>query len=170
MHSVRAACSVLVRCKGCATSVCTAHVRKNSVINQGVATCSRCTVNIGANFANSRPTFHYQEAQMRSTRSTQSRLDSTAALFGSTIEWYDFFVYGTAAATVFGPLFFAKSDPSTGLLAAFATFAVGFAARPIGGAVFGHIGDRFGRKRALLATLTIMGAATTLIGFLPTYA
>jgi MFS family permease len=107
---------------------------------------------------------------MRSTRSTQSRLASTAALFGSTIEWYDFFVYGTAAATVFGPLFFAKSDPSTGLLAAFATFAVGFAARPIGGAVFGHIGDRFGRKRALLATLTIMGAATTLIGFLPTYA
>jgi predicted MFS family arabinose efflux permease len=91
-------------------------------------------------------------------------------LFGSTIEWYDFFVYGTAAATVFGPLFFSKSDSTTGLLAAFATFAVGFLARPVGAAIFGHIGDRFGRKRALIATLSIMGAATTLIGLLPTYA
>jgi hypothetical protein len=107
---------------------------------------------------------------MQSSRRTQSRLASTAALFGSTIEWYDFFVYGTAAATVFGPLFFSKSDPMTGLLAAFATFAVGFLARPLGGAIFGHIGDRFGRKRALIATLSIMGAATTLIGLLPTYA
>jgi len=107
---------------------------------------------------------------MKSSSRSQSRLASTAALFGSTIEWYDFFVYGTAAATVFGPLFFSKADPTTGLLAAFATFAVGFLARPLGGLFFGHLGDRFGRKRALLATLTIMGLATTAIGFLPSYA
>ncbi len=93
-----------------------------------------------------------------------------AAFVGTTIEWYDFFIYGTAAALVFGPLFFAEATPFVATLAAFGTFAVGFLARPLGGLVFGHIGDRLGRKRALVVTLVMMGLATTGIGLLPTYA
>jgi MFS family permease len=95
---------------------------------------------------------------------------AAAAFAGTTIEWYDFFVYSTASALVFPQLFFPNSDPTVGLLASFATFAVGFLARPFGGFLFGHLGDRFGRKRALIATLLLMGTATTAIGFLPTYA
>src|SRR5579883_1783594 len=95
---------------------------------------------------------------------------AVAAFIGTTIEWYDFFIYGTAAALVFGELFFPNSNAFVGLLASFATFAVGFFARPFGGFVFGHLGDRIGRKRALIATLLIMGAATTGVGFLPTFA
>lgn len=94
-----------------------------------------------------------------------------ASVAGNALEWYDFFLYSTAAALVFGELFFPKgTNPLLGTLAAFAGFAVGFAARPIGGIVFGHLGDRYGRKRALVWTLSIMGAATFLIGLLPTYA
>jgi MHS family shikimate/dehydroshikimate transporter-like MFS transporter len=93
-----------------------------------------------------------------------------ASVAGNALEWYDFFLYSTAAALVFGELFFPKgTDPLVGTLAAFAGFAVGFAARPFGGVVFGHIGDRYGRKGALVWTLSIMGAATFLIGLLPTY-
>lgn len=91
------------------------------------------------------------------------------AATGSAIDWYDFFIYGTAAALVFNTLFFPTGDPLVGTLLAFTTFAVGFAARPIGGAIFGHIGDRFGRKPALVTTLFLMGVSTTLIGLLPTY-
>lgn len=94
---------------------------------------------------------------------------ATAAFAGTTIEWYDFFVYSTASALIFPQIFFPNSDPSVGLLASFATFAVGFFARPFGGFLFGHLGDRFGRKRALIATLLLMGTATTAIGLLPTY-
>jgi len=94
-----------------------------------------------------------------------------ASVAGNALEWYDFFLYSTAAALVFGELFFPKgTDPLIGTLGAFAGFAVGFAARPLGGIIFGHIGDRFGRKGALVWTLSIMGAATFLIGALPTYA
>ena len=89
---------------------------------------------------------------------------------GAMIEWYDFFLYGQAAALVFGKVFFPNQDPLVGTLAAFATFAVGFGARPIGGVIFGHLGDRVGRKSALVATLFLMGIATFLIGCLPTYA
>lgn len=90
---------------------------------------------------------------------------------GATIEWYDFFVYGTAAALVFPKLFFPESlSPFVAQIAAFSTFAIGFIARPFGGALFGHFGDRFGRKRALVAALVAMGLATTLVGLLPTYA
>jgi MFS family permease len=90
---------------------------------------------------------------------------------GATIEWYDFFVYGTAAALVFPKLFFPESlSPFVAQLAAFSTFAVGFIARPFGGALFGHFGDRFGRKRALVAALIAMGFATTFVGLLPSYA
>ncbi|REK06692.1 MAG: MFS transporter [Planctomycetota bacterium] len=92
-----------------------------------------------------------------------------ASFIGTTIEWYDFFLYGTAAALVFNQLFFPELDPVTGTMAAFGTYAVGFFARPVGGVVFGHFGDRMGRKSMLVATLMMMGMATFLIGVLPTY-
>jgi len=92
-----------------------------------------------------------------------------ASFVGTAIEWYDFFLYGTAAALVFNKLFFPGFDPLAGTLAAFATFAVGFFARPVGGIVFGHYGDRIGRKAMLVTTLLIMGIATFIIGLLPTY-
>jgi metabolite-proton symporter len=92
-----------------------------------------------------------------------------ASLIGTTIEWYDFFLYGTAAALVFNRLFFPNSDPLMGTLYAFGTYAVGFFARPVGGIVIGHYGDRIGRKSMLVLTLVIMGVATALIGVLPTY-
>jgi metabolite-proton symporter len=93
-----------------------------------------------------------------------------ASMIGTTIEWYDFFLYGSAAALIFNKLFFPSFDPLVGTLLAFATYAVGFVARPIGGIVFGHFGDRIGRKRLLMISLIIMGMATVLIGLLPTYA
>ncbi len=92
-----------------------------------------------------------------------------ASLIGTSIEWYDFFIYGTAAALVFNVLFFPNVDPIIGTLAAFATFGVGFLARPLGGIVFGHYGDKIGRKSMLVITLLMMGVATALIGLLPTY-
>ena len=102
---------------------------------------------------------------------TQSlRQVALASFIGTTIEWYDFFLYGTAAALVFDKLFFPSVSPTIGTLAAFATFGVGFAARPVGGIVFGHFGDRVGRKSMLVISLLIMGLATAAIGILPTYA
>jgi metabolite-proton symporter len=94
----------------------------------------------------------------------------TASLVGTSLEWYDFFLYGSAAALVFNKLFFPTFDPLTGTLLAFTTYAVGFVARPIGGIVFGHYGDKLGRKNVLVVTLLLMGIATVLIGLLPTYA
>jgi metabolite-proton symporter len=93
-----------------------------------------------------------------------------ASFVGTTIEWYDFFLYGTAAALVFNRLFFPMMDSLAGTMAAFGTYAVGFFARPIGGVLFGHYGDTLGRKSMLVATLMLMGVATVLIGLLPTYA
>ncbi|PWG03640.1 MFS transporter [Sphingosinicella humi] len=93
-----------------------------------------------------------------------------ASLIGTTIEWYDFFLYGSAAALVFNRLFFPEFDPLVGTLLAFATYALGFVARPVGGIVFGHFGDRIGRKKLLMLSLVMMGVATVLIGLLPTYA
>ena len=93
-----------------------------------------------------------------------------ASLIGTSLEWYDFFLYGTAAALVFNKLFFPNFEPLVGTLLAFATYAVGFVARPLGGIVFGHFGDRVGRKQVLVITLLLMGIATFLIGLLPTYA
>jgi metabolite-proton symporter len=92
-----------------------------------------------------------------------------ASFIGTTIEWYDFFLYGTAAALVFNKLFFPKAEPSSGTLLALATYGVGFAARPLGGIIFGHFGDRIGRKSMLVVSLLIMGIATAAIGLLPTY-
>lgn len=92
------------------------------------------------------------------------------ALAGASIEWYDFFLYATAAALVFPSVFFPESTPTMGLILSFGTFAFGFIARPIGGILFGHFGDRIGRKRTLVVALMLMGVASTLIGLMPTYA
>lgn len=101
----------------------------------------------------------------------QMRKLVVASVLGNALEWYDFFLYGTAAALVFGPLFFPVSgDPLQGTLLAFSGFAVGFLARPLGGILFGHLGDRYSRKMTLIMTLTLMGATTFVIGLLPTYA
>jgi len=94
----------------------------------------------------------------------------SASLIGTTIEWYDFFLYTSAAALVFGELFFPSDDPLTGTLLAFLTYAVGFLARPVGGLVFGHFGDRVGRKKLLVLSLLLMGGSTCAMGILPTYA
>ena len=99
-----------------------------------------------------------------------ARRVAVASAIGTTIEWYDFFIYGTAAATVFGPRFFPQVSPIVGTLAAFATFGVGFVARPIGGIVMGHFGDRVGRKSMLVWSLMLMGLSTLAIGLLPDYA
>ncbi|MEU5806026.1 MFS transporter [Streptomyces sp. NPDC047718] len=93
-----------------------------------------------------------------------------ASLIGTTVEWYDFFLYGSAAALVFNKLFFPAADPLTGTLIAFITYAIGFVARPLGGVVFGHFGDKVGRKRLLVVSLLMMGGATFAMGLLPTYA
>src|SRR5919202_3959 len=100
---------------------------------------------------------------------TSVRQVALASLVGTTIEWYDYFIYGTTAALVLGQLFFPGYTELEGTLAAFATFAVGFFARPLGGGIFGHFGDRIGRKAMLVLTLMLMGGATFLIGLLPTY-
>ncbi|MFI6277187.1 MFS transporter [Streptomyces sp. NPDC050988] len=94
---------------------------------------------------------------------------ATASFIGTAIEWYDYFIYGMAAAIAFGPLFFPSVSPAAGTLAAFATYSVGFAARPIGGIIMGHFGDRVGRKSMLVISLLTMGLATVGIGLLPTY-
>lgn len=94
----------------------------------------------------------------------------SASLIGTTIEWYDFFLYSSAAALVFNKLFFPTADPLSGTLLAFTTYAIGFLARPIGGLVFGHFGDRIGRKKLLVISLLMMGGATFAMGLLPTYA
>ncbi|AUT59521.1 MFS transporter [Paraburkholderia terrae] len=104
----------------------------------------------------------------RKTRAMLRRV-AAASTIGTAAEYYDFFVYGTAAVLVFGAKFFPSSDPLIGTLAAFATYAVGFVARPLGGIVFGHFGDRIGRKKALIATILIVGLGTFAIGLLPDY-
>src|SRR2546423_6795164 len=122
--------------------------------------------------ANARP--HTWEGQMTialdRTHSQPSHVTvATASLIGTAIEWYDFFLYGTAAALIFNKLFFPTFDPMMGTLLAFGTYALGFIARPLGGLVFGHYGDKIGRKTMLYLTLLIMGVATAVIGLLPTY-
>ncbi|MEU9173694.1 MFS transporter [Streptomyces sp. NPDC048420] len=104
-----------------------------------------------------------------SDRTRQLRRVALSGLLGTAVEFYDFLVYGTVAALVFGELFFPGADPAVGTIAAFGTFAAGYVARPIGGIVFGHFGDRLGRKNMLLLTMGLMGGASFLIGLLPTY-
>jgi metabolite-proton symporter len=110
------------------------------------------------------------------THTTGTRRDTgivrvvAASMAGTTVEWYDFFLYGVAAAVVFPSVFFPSGDPAAGTLASLATFAIGFVARPVGGLVFGHYGDRIGRKKLLVVSLLMMGVATFAIGLLPGYA
>ena len=101
---------------------------------------------------------------------SQLRRALIASTVGTTIEWYDFLLYGTVSALVFGPIYFPQSNPLMGVLASFATFFIGFVGRPIGAAIFGHWGDRIGRKATLIVTLLITGLATTAVGLVPTYA
>ena len=103
---------------------------------------------------------------------TRKRLRKVAAatIFGSMLEWYDFYLYATMAAIVFSKIFFDNSDPKTSTLMAFSTFAIGFIARPFGGILFGYLGDKFGRKQVLVLTFCLMGVCTTLIGLIPSYA
>ncbi|MFG2671636.1 MFS transporter [Streptomyces sp. NPDC048445] len=110
-----------------------------------------------------------EDGKMDPKRTKADRRTMVASTVGTVMEWYDFNLYGLASALVFGPLFFGSSSTG-GTLASFATFAVGFAARPIGGMLFGHLGDRIGRKYVLLITMMGMGVMTTLIGVLPTHA
>jgi MFS transporter, MHS family, shikimate and dehydroshikimate transport protein len=106
---------------------------------------------------------------MRQGSSNASVRAAAAAFIGTVIDWYDFFLYGTAAALVFAKLFFPNFSATSGTIAAFGTFAVGFFARPLGGVFFGYLGDRIGRKRTLIATLVLMGLSTFLVGCLPTF-
>jgi MFS transporter, MHS family, shikimate and dehydroshikimate transport protein len=103
------------------------------------------------------------------TGPTEIKRVVVSSVIGTAVEWYDFLIYGTAAALVFNKLFFPLSDPALGTIAAFGTYAVGFLARPLGAALFGHFGDRVGRKAMLAMTIVIMGLGTFLIGLLPTY-
>src|SRR5450432_4006495 len=102
-------------------------------------------------------------------RSVALRQVVWSSVLGSTVEWYDFTIYGTAAALVFNKLFFPNLSPAVGVIAAFGSYATGFLARPLGGALFGHFGDRIGRKAMLSMTIILMGVGTFLIGCLPTY-
>lgn len=104
------------------------------------------------------------------TQKNQPRRAAAAAFIGTTVEFYDFYIYATAAALILGQVFFPSNDPTLSTLAAFGTFAVGFIARPMAGMVFGHLGDRLGRKKMLLFTMMLMGVATTCFGLLPSYA
>src|SRR5437016_1706392 len=99
----------------------------------------------------------------------QLRRAIIASTIGTTIEWYDFFLYSTVTGLVFAKLYFPNSDPLVGTLQAFLVYAVGFVARPVGAAIFGHYGDRIGRKSTLIVTLLLMGLATFAVAFVPTY-
>ncbi|MEV5651659.1 MFS transporter [Nocardia sp. NPDC052254] len=112
----------------------------------------------------------HDEPQHRELGAADTRTAVAASLIGTTVEWYDFFLYATAAGLVFNTLFFPDTSAFVGTMLSFATFAVGFLMRPIGGLVFGHIGDRIGRKRTLALTMAIMGGSTALMGILPTSA
>jgi MFS transporter, MHS family, shikimate and dehydroshikimate transport protein len=111
----------------------------------------------------------YSDLKTSISNDASIRKVAITSFIGTMIEWYDFFLYGTASALIFGRLFFPNYDPLTGTLASFGTYAVGFVARPVGGIVCGHFGDRIGRKSMLILTLLIMGIATFLIGLVPTY-
>src|SRR6266853_1572024 len=108
-------------------------------------------------------------AMSDSEHRTQLRRAVIASTVGTIIEWYDFLLYGTVSALVFGKLFFPGSDPLAGVLAAFGIFFIGFVGRPIGAVIFGHYGDRIGRKATLIATLLVTGFATVAVGLVPGY-
>jgi MHS family shikimate/dehydroshikimate transporter-like MFS transporter len=108
-------------------------------------------------------------AESPAEKTTEIKRIVASSVIGTAVEWYDFLIYGTASALVFNKLFFPLSNPALGTIAAFGTYAVGYLARPLGAAVFGHFGDRGGRKAMLAMTIIIMGLGTFLVGLLPTY-
>src|SRR6202167_2057472 len=108
-------------------------------------------------------------AESSAHKTTEIKRIVASSVIGTAVEWYDFLIYGTASALVFNKLFFPLSDPALGTIAAFGTYGVGFLARPLGAAIFGHFGDRVGRKAMLAMTIVIMGVGTFMIGLLPTY-
>jgi MFS family permease len=110
------------------------------------------------------------KAELRRQKHTNLPTVAASSLAGTAVEWYDFFLYGTAAALVFNKLFFPTDDPLVGTMLALGTFAAGFVARPLGAVVLGHIGDKHGRRTTLVASLLLMGVATALIAFIPPYA
>src|SRR5262245_14803294 len=109
------------------------------------------------------------QVESSASNTTEIKRVVASSIIGTAVEWYDFLIYGTATALVFNKLFFPLSDPALSTIAAFGTYAVGFLARPLGAAIFGHFGDRIGRKAMLAMTIVIMGLGTFLIGLLPTY-
>ena len=113
---------------------------------------------------------HAAKAAHTAATPNKMRRLAMASSVGTTLEWYDFTIYNLMAALVFNSIFFPSFDPLTGTILAFSTYAVGYVSRPLGGFVFGHLGDRLGRKFVLVATLVIMGISTGLMGLLPTYA
>src|SRR6267142_1280584 len=108
-------------------------------------------------------------AEIPAEKTTAMNRVVVSSVIGTAVEWYDFLIYGTASALVFNKLFFPLSDPALSTIAAFGTYGVGFMARPLGAAIFGHFGDRVGRKAMLAITIMVMGLGTFLIGLLPTY-
>ncbi|PMU94788.1 MFS transporter, partial [Pseudomonas sp. GW704-F5] len=110
----------------------------------------------------------YNEASTAAPTNSTARV-ATASIVGTAIEFYDFYIYATAAALVIGPVFFPQTSGTAQMLASFLTFGIAFIARPLGSALFGHFGDRIGRKSTLVASLLLMGVCTTLIGLLPGY-
>ena len=114
--------------------------------------------------------FIYMANSENNRKTSDMRKVALTALAGTSIEWYDFFLYGAAAALIFPTAFFGEIPETTALILSLLTFAAGFIARPIGGIIFGHFGDRVGRKKTLIAALMLMGISSTLIGLLPTYA
>src|SRR5690606_13945204 len=149
-------------------------IRRKSLASAGIPAhyrpCSDPTIkNTGADM--SAHAEAVSTATLDDTTRSNMRKVALTSLAGTSIEWYDFFLYGTAAAIVFPVLFFPADMPAmVALIASFSTFAVGFLARPLGGVIFGHYGDRIGRKKVLVIALMMMGVATTLIGLLPGYA
>src|SRR5262249_120607 len=109
------------------------------------------------------------QVESSASNTTEIKRVVASSIIGTAVEWYDFLIYGTATALVFNKLFFPLSDPTMSTIAAFGTYGVGFLARPLGAAIFGHFGDRIGRKAMLAMTIIIMGLGTFLIGLLPTY-
>src|SRR5712691_6573999 len=113
---------------------------------------------------------HYLATKTNTSKRTSTGRLAVASAVGTTLEWYDFTAYNTLAALIFNRLFFPSFDPLTGTILAFSTYAVGYLSGPVGGVVFGHLGDRLGRRFVLFVTLIIMGLTTALMGLLPTYA
>ena len=167
-RSVCPLCAISGHRLGLVSAIAGVHVITGAVVAAAVHLVSGATAGVELTFHPTNRWGRPMSSQLEAKQPSHVKV-ATASLIGTAIEWYDFFLYGTAAALIFNKLFFPTFDPMVGTLLAFATYALGFVARPLGGFVFGHYGDRIGRKTMLYLTLLIMGVATTVIGLLPTY-